>query len=209
MAPILERAGVATTNFNGSQRRLLTLPVNLAIFLEIGDPAFAVTTVTELMQGLLSKKTRDLLSDRNVQWSVVDPLSSMATWMSEKQQLSCPDAVLDDFNGAKHWLASEGLITLEGDRVAFFTRVFSITFLRASSLYRIMTLLVFSLQQNNILFRRTQVRQILTLMRDSDQPRYLRSLEKVLTHPAVRLHVKLAVAQWLASINDPSVDELR
>jgi hypothetical protein len=59
------------------------------------------------------------------------------------------------------------------------------------------------------LFRRTQVRQILESLRQSDRPRYLRELTEVLQSPSIRFHVKHAIAQWLGALVDPTRDELR
>ena len=46
VVPILEHAGIATEGLTEGQRRLLSLPINLSVFLEIGDPTFDFTTGT-------------------------------------------------------------------------------------------------------------------------------------------------------------------
>ena len=209
VAPILCGVGVATEALKERQRDLLCLPLHLAIFLEIDEPDFDVTTSTALMQGLLKKKTRDLRKDRNVGWNVQAPLCEMAEWMSQQQALSCPDSVLDDFDGAKDWLSSEGLIVVVQNRLAFFHESF-FDFIFARSFARsggdIVAFLTLTEQH---LFRRTQVRQILTAMRDTDSPRYLEALASVLTHPEIRLHIKHAVAPWLATLEGTTHEELR
>ena len=208
VAPLLKNVGIPVDGIPDSQRELLLLPLNLSIFLEIDDPAFNFSSGTALMERLLEKKTRDLQRDRNVGWNTQDPLSAMSDWMSDKQDLSCPDYVLGEFDGARDWLSSEGLIVVEGNRLAFFHEsFFDFTFARsfARSNLDIADLLT-STEQH--LFRRTQVRQILTLMRGADRPRYLETLETVLTRPDIRLHVKRAVAQWLATLGDATQDEL-
>ncbi len=209
VAPILERAGVATEGLTEGQRKLLSLLINLSVFLEIDEPDFDVTTSTALMERLLDKKTRDLSRDRNVGWSVQAPLCAMAEWMSNRQELSCPDSTLDDFDGAKDWLSSEGLIVTEQHRLSFFHEsFFDFIFARnfAQSDGDIVDFLT-STEQH--LFRRTQVRQILTAMRDTDRPRYLEALASVLTHPQIRLHIKHAAAPWLATLDDATHEELK
>ncbi len=209
VAPILERAGVATEGLTEGQQRLLSLPINLSVFLEIGDPTFDFTTGTALLQKLLEKKTRDLIKDRNVGWNVLAPLSAMAGWMSDKQELSCPGSVLDNFDSGKDWLSSEGLIVVEENRLGFFHEsffdfIFARTFARSD---RDIADFLTSTEQH--LFRRTQVRQILTSIRDTDKTRYLVTLESVLTHPEIRFHIKHAVAQWFASLDSATQDELK
>ena len=208
VVPILEHAGVATESLTDGQRRLLSLPINLSVFIDIGDPVFGFTTSTELMQRLLQKKIQDLQRARNVRWSVQGPLYAMAEWMSDKQELSCPDSVLDDFDCARDLLSSEGLIVVEQHRLAFFHEsFFDFVFARNFARFgRDIADFLTSTEQH--LFRRTQVRQILTSMRDTDRRRYLEALETVLTDPRIRLHIKHAVAQWLASVDDVTLGEL-
>ena len=209
VTPILERAGVETEGLTEGHRRLLSLPLYLSVFMEIGDPKFCFTSSTELMQRLLEKKTRDLQKERNIGWSVQAPLCAMAEWMSDKQELSCPDSVLDDFDGAKDWLSSEGLIFVEQHRLAFFHEsffdfIFARTFARSN-----LDIADFLTSTEQHLFRRTQVRQILTSMRDTEKPRYLEALQTILIHPKIRTHIKHAVAQWLASFDSATRDELK
>ena len=206
--PVLEQAGVVAERLTARQRDLLALPLNLTVFLEINDPTFSFTTGTALMQKLFEKKAYALRRDRQVGWSVQAPLSAMAEWMSDQQELSCPDYVLGQFDGAKDWLASEGLIVVGQNRLAFFHEsffdfIFARTFVQSQR--DISDFLTVTEQH---LFRRTQIRQILALMRDTDRPRYLETLKTVLTHPQVRFHIKHAVAQWLASLDNATQGEL-
>ena len=208
VAPILENTGVVIDRLNESQRKLLTLPVNLSVFLKIDESNLDFTTSTELFQKLLDKKIRDLQANRNVAWNTMKPLSAMADWMSEHQELSCPDFVLNEYDQSKEWLASEGLIIVEQNRLAFFHEsffdfIFAQTF--ANSTQNISDFLTTTEQH---LFRRTQVRQILTLMRDTSRPRYLEALTSILTTPNIRFHIKLAVAQWLATLDNVTSEEL-
>ena len=208
VVPLLKSVGVPVDSVPDGQRELLILPLNLSIFLEIDNPSFNFSSDTALMKRFIEKKTRDLRRYRNVGWDVRGPLSAMSDWMSDKQDLSCPDCVLDEFDGARDSLFSEGLIVVDGDRLAFFHESF-FDFMFARSFARSdrdITDLLTSTEQH--LFRRTQVRHILTLMRSADRPRYLENLETVLNHPDIRMYVKRAVAQWLAKIGDATQAEL-
>lgn len=208
IVPILTHANIEPESLSESQKKLLALPINLAVFLEIGDPTFGFTTSTALMKKLLEKKTHNVQRNHDINWNILDPLRNMSHWMSDNQTLSCPNHILDNFDGAQNWLASEGLITVTRSELAFFHEsffdfIFARTF--AHSGQDICDLLT-STEQH--LFRRTQVRQILTLMRDTDRPYYLKALKTVLTSPQIRLHIKSAVAQWLSNTNDPTQGEL-
>ena len=129
--------------------------------------------------------------------------------MSERQTLTAPSTVMDEFGGAVDWLASEGLIivsdlTLNFFHESLFDYVYARSFIKGSQ----STLdLLLSTEQH--LFRRTQIRQILTMMREADPTKYLEQLQNLLTSNKVRTHLKMSVAQWLNSIPEPTIEELR
>ena len=206
--PILKGAGTETEGLTESQRNLLCLPLNLAVFLEIGDPTFDFATGTALMQKLLDKKTRDLRRDRNVGWNVQKPLSDMANWMSDKQILSCPDHVLDAFDGARDWLLSEGLIiVVDRHRLAFFHESFFDYCFARWFFNRPESLVSFLKGAEQHLFRRAQVRQVLAYLRDADRDRYLQELAGLLLDKGIRAHIKDLVFALLAEVPDPGKEE--
>ncbi len=207
VAPLLEDAGAETEKLTKSQRNLLCLPLNLAVFLEIGDPTFDFATGTALMKKLLDKKTRDLRRDRNVGWNVQKPLSDMAKWMSDKQTLSCPDHVLDDFDGARDWLLSEGLVVVDRHRLAFFHEsFFDYCFARLFA-SKSESLVSFLKESEQHLFRRAQVRQVLVYLRDAERDRYLRKLAGLLSDEGIRAHIKDLAFALLAEVRDPDKKE--
>ena len=208
VVPVLRHGGITAESFTDSQQELLSLPINLSIFLEIGSTDFSFTTRTELFQELVKKKARDLSQNHNIGWSIHAPLASMAKRMSDNQELSAPDHILGDFNCAKDLLASEGMIVIEQNRISFFHESF-FDFIFAQDFAKSgddITTFLTSTEQH--LFRRTQVRQILTLMRDTEKSRYLETLKIVLTDSRIRSHIKHAIAQWLATLDNPIPDEL-
>ena len=203
VAPFLKRAGVKTECLTEGQQKLLTLPINLSLFLEIGEPDLGFTATTALIQTVLEKKDRARRDQGYFGWTIYEPLSVMAQWMSDKQELSCPKHILDQFDGAKDWLSSENVILVDQDRLAFchdlfFDFAFARTFTRSN---RDIAEFLTSTEQH--LFRRTQVRQILTLLRDTDRTGYLRTLETVLTHRKLRLHIKFGCCTMACGARHP------
>ena len=59
------------------------------------------------------------------------------------------------------------------------------------------------------MFRRAQVRQILTYQRDRDFTAYLKDLEAVLAEPKVRFHIKKLTLDWLRGVDKPTAAEWR
>jgi hypothetical protein len=205
--PLLVRNGVAVAHFSPQQRRLLELPVNLAIFLETGDKEPTFTSRSSLHEKLIEKKERSLARTLKPSWSVVQALTAMSEWMSKRQQLAAPASVLDQFPGAVDILCSEGLIISSKGRLNFFHESFFDHLYARSFLFKDQTILQMLLQTEQHLFRRTQVRQILDALRQNDFDRYIIELSNLIFHAEVRFHIKLAICQWLNSVSDPIEEE--
>ena len=207
VSPVLENHGFGSASFNEPQRNMLCLPVNLAVFLEIGDPSFSFKSRAGLHEKLIEKKQRDISRERHISWSVVQALGAMSEWMSARQMLSAPASVLDAYPNAIDMLTSEGLIVSSRDQINFFHESFFDHVYARSYVNGDQTLIGLLTSTEQHLFRRTQVRQILDALRQSDLPRYLKEVSSLLQRGEVRYHIKVAVAQWLNSIDTPTEQE--
>lgn len=206
--PVLNTKGFDTAKVLLQQQELLCLPVNLAVFLEIGENEFSFQSRTELFNRLAKHKQRKLTSETSFIWVLAKPLAAIANWMSSRQKLSAPTSLLEDFQGSEDWLSSEGIIVVRGRQLNFFHEsFFDWAYARSFSTndQSVLTLLKSSEQH---LFRRTQVRQILNALRDDDFERYLRELNELMFSSEVRFHIRLAIAQWLSSVNEPTQSEI-
>lgn len=207
--PLLKKKGAEIAIFKEPQRRLLCLPVNLAVFLEIGDLGLYFLSRSSLHEALLNKKEREIRQQSRISWSPTKALTALCDWMTERQQLSAPTSVLDDYLGAADILVSEGLIIASRGQLnffheSFFDHIFARAFVnRNQSLVELLT----SAEQH--LFRRTQVRQILESLRQNDPQRYLTELSELLSSSSVRFHIKSAVCQWLNSVENPTNSEFQ
>jgi hypothetical protein len=204
--PVLKKKGAEIAVFKEPQRRLLCLPVNLAVFLEISDFSLSFLSRSSLHEALLKKKERGIPRQRQISWSPTQALTALCDWMTERQQLSAPVSVLDEYSNAADILVSEGLIVVSRGQLnffheSFFDHIFARAFVnRRQNLVELLT----STGQEQHLFRRTQVRQILESLRQNDPQRYLTELSELLTSSTVRFHMKSAVCQWLNSVESPT-----
>ncbi len=69
------------------------------------------------------------------------------------------------------------------------------------------TLVQFLIGGDQELFRRAQVRQILTHLHDEDPARFIDEAEGVLTSPAIRFHLKDVVLALLQALPLPTTEE--
>ncbi|MCI5130385.1 MAG: hypothetical protein D3904_02410, partial [Candidatus Electrothrix sp. EH2] len=203
--PLLANKAIDTSRFSQPQRDLLCLPVNLAVFLEIDEPELAFHSRATLHEKLIEKKQRDL--PKSVQWSLVQPLTGICEWMSKRQKLSAPVAVLDDFPRAADILPHEGLIVSSQSQINFFHESFFDHIYARSFLKNEQSMLKWLTTTEQHLFRRTQVRQILEALRRNDDQRYLEELASLLQSERIRFHLKAAICQWLGSVDEPTEDE--
>ena len=204
--PLLERLEFSPKEATLPQQQLLSVPINLAVFIDIDERGFNFRSQTELLAKLLEKKQRILTKQRK-NWTIFEALAEVSLWMSNKQALTAPVSILDKFSGAVDWLASENLIiVVEGNLNFFHESLFDYVYAR-SFISGEKTTLELLLSSEQHLFRRTQIRQIFTMMRDADFDRYLVQLKELLSSAEIRFHLKLSIAQWLAAQTDPTAKE--
>lgn len=211
VVPVLQSISVAAEGLDVAQRELLRLPLNLSVFAEIaeqGDAQFS--SRNDLFGKLIDLKARRIAASREaVSWSLLEPLSALANWMSKHQRLDASFTVLDNFSRAIDILASENLVVRNRNSINFFHEsFFDYVFARSFSL-RDQRVIDFLTSSEQHLFRRTQVRQILEFLRQSDRPRYLQELSSIWNVSEVRYHIKFAVAQWLGALSNPTEEEWR
>ena len=201
VSPLLQKHGLKA-DLSESQKQLLSSPLNLSLYLSVDKHDFTPESQSDLFRTLLEQVQR-----KKPEMQMALGMEAMASWMSHRQLLRCPNQVLAPFPGLKDWLASEGLILADGRQLNFmheslFDYVFASTFLLQEK-----SLLEFLKEAEQSLFRRTQVRQILQEARGIDQDWYLRNLRDILNSDEVRTHIELSVAKWLSQLSDPTAIE--
>lgn len=210
--PLLLEKGADPGLLTPSQQNLLTLPLNLNLFFDVlppGTTGLPFTSTSDLFTHLIELKQREIRERGHANLAISEAIAALSNAMSEDQMLDAPATVLDGFPNAVDILAGEHLIIKNSNRVAFFHESFFDYAYARSFVRERKRLLDFLKSDEQFLFRRTQVRQILAEYRQSgSRTRYLTELKDVLTSPDVRYHLKEAVARWLATVDDPGSGEL-
>ncbi|MGA1800565.1 hypothetical protein [Rhizobium sp. HT1-10] len=209
VAPVLGELGVQADKLDAAQRELLCLPLNLAVFAELANETDTqFSSRNDLFGKLLLKKERALNDNREPpNWPLALPLRALSDWMSSRQKLDAPVAVLDDYARSADILSSEHLISRSRGTVSFFHESFFDYMFARSFVAKNQTIVDLLTSSEQHLFRRTQVRQILESIRQSDFSRYLDELSGIFNSSYVRVHIKVAVAKWLAALASPAPEE--
>ena len=204
----LRSAEIETSSVPDALKPILAVPLYLSMFLSLTPTGrIGVISRDDLFDRFWIEGERRVYRrlGRKAAWTQV--IDKLANWLSERQQLSAPRHVLDEFSSDAQAMASEHILSLAEDRYRFFHEsFFDYAFARrfVSGGGRLVDLLLADEQH---LFRRGQVRQVLAYLRSNDRLRYLEELESVIASADVRFHIKRLVFQWLSSLSDPQRDE--
>ena len=198
-------------DLNDRQLRLLELPLHLVLvepLIEAGE-ALTFATAKELFDAYWARK-RLTVEDRldGIDWT--GTLRFLAQRMSETRRLSLRKAEVEvaGHDRDASVLASEQVLVTDDRTIAFFHEsFFDYTFARYYVAERrsVMDLLVDDEQD---LFRRAQVRQILLHEREADPAAYTVDLRTLLDSTDIRFHLKQLVFALLADLPEPMPAEL-
>ncbi len=191
-----------------SLKRILETPLHLSMFLSLGSTtATTVQTRDQLFDSFWATKRQKVDARRQSHAKWTETLDLLVGWLSDHQDLSAPKPVLDAFAPDADAMVSEHVLVLANDRYGFFHESF-FDYAFARRLAATGTPLLGMLRSGEQhLFRRGQVRQALTYLREHDWPRYLTELEDLLTASDVRFHIKRLIFYVLAVLTEPRPEE--
>ena len=209
---ILAESGFDRQSWGARQLRLLQLPQNLSLFLDAGfDPLRSPTfgTAKEIFDRYWRKKREAIkgrVSQSADEWTAT--LQVLCNEMTSMQQLSVPKEKLDGISVSYlNQMASEGVIAFDGRRYGFgHESFFDYCFARLFT-GRDQPLVSFLRDSEQHLFRRAQVRQVLTYLRDAQTGRYVDELRQLLSDEDIRVHIKDLAFALLAQVERPTEEE--
>jgi hypothetical protein len=212
---VCRKLGLDAARLNQKQLDLLSIPLHLNLLAEVAEDesidVLDFKTAKDLYDHFWKYKQRVLEQRlaRPVQWTKV--IDVLCDYMSsqQKQSLSAPQEVVDDYAKDAEAMASEHILNWQDKRISFFHEgFFDYAFARRFAFAaRNQNLLSFLQSSEQHLFRRAQVRQILLHERDADFDRYLDDLQELLSSPTIRFHLKQTVCAALVLIDTPTEEE--
>ncbi|KAF0834956.1 hypothetical protein C8E84_2813 [Ornithinibacter aureus] len=211
VADAVSAMGLDPDLLTAPQRALLRSPLNLVLLETIASQPGALnfTSRGSLFEAFWQRKEQTS-EERRPGTLFNDVLARIANTASDNQTLSVPVEILGPGDFTKHArvLASEQVIAIEDDRVSFFHETFfDFTFAR-QWLSRQQSMVEFLSAQEQELFRRAQVRQILELLRERDPDRFRSEIEAVLSSADVRFHIKETVVAVFANVSDAKLEDV-
>ena len=208
---LTEKLGIDPRSLSRKQIDLLRLPIHLSLLVEAlpdGDAnATAFQTPKDLFDRFWSYKLK-VIHHRVAPSYVEGVLDRIVKAMTERQAISVPAGLLDEYEDAVSVMVSENVLVKDGQRIAFFHEsFFDYIFARRMTSSPDFDLVSYILEQGQSLFIRSQVRQVLLHLRDISAQDFSRTLEAVLTNADVRPHLKTIVLPLLGTFDNPAEEE--
>lgn len=206
---VLQDVGVNPGSVPEPLYTVLCTPLHLQIFVTLHTrgklEASGISTRWQLFEAF-DRMVRTEVERRHPGAQVAVVNDRLAELLSARQDLSAPLVRFQDRTTVEH-MASAGWLRSDGQRLAFahealFDYAYAALHLREDRSLRQMLG-----DQEQHLFRRAQVRQILTVARDQDRDRYLADLNELLSADDVRVHIKDMVIALVSRVSDPTREE--
>lgn len=194
-----------------SQRELLRTPLHLVLLETIAsqDDALAFQSRGSLFEAFWERK-RQTSRVRRDGLRFNEVVARVANAVSDRQVLSVPIEILDadDLIDDANVLVSEQVLARDGRRVAFFHETFFDYAFARQWVSRGESLVEFLVRDEQELFRRAQVRQILQHLQQREPERFVEELEAMLTSADIRFHIKETALAVLANLVEPATAEV-
>ncbi len=202
--------GLDATKLTSSQQSILQTPMHLVLLSSIAsqDKALAFHSRGSLFEAYWERKRQMARAKRaDVRFNAV--LSRVANAASDRQTLSVPIEILDEDELIEdaNVLVSEHVLARDGGRIAFFHETFFDYAFARQWVSRSESLTDFLLRDEQELFRRGQVRQILQHLYEREPERFRVEAVAVLTSDRVRFHIKETVLAVLSNLGAPSSED--
>lgn len=201
------RMGLDPAQLIPSQCLLLRTPLHLVLLGTISSEVDALAFCSRrfLFEAFWEHKRQTVrVRRKGIRFNEV--VSRIANAASERQALSVPVEMLDDGDLIEdaNVLISEHVLVRDGGRIAFFHEAFFDYAFARQWVSRAESLVGFLLSDEQALFRRAQVRQILEHLYEREHDRFRAETEGLLTSDKIRFHIKETVVSVLANLVTPT-----
>ena len=207
---LVDDMGLPASGLSQTQIKLLSLPIHLRLLAETvsGNPheSLGFQTAADLYDRFWEYK-RAILRSRVSAAQLRHVVNQMADHMSRRQALFVPVASLDDHDETVAMMVSENILVRDGPRVAFFHEGFFDYIFAREFVASGRDLVSYIKGQEQSLFIRSQVRQVLLHQRDMSVQDFARILDAVLSDRDIRTHVKAIALSLIGTIEDPTEEE--
>ena len=207
----IQNLEIDLTQLNAKQLQLLSLPLHLGLLAEIVKNSNAEVLNFKNANDLYKiywkdkeRKLRDRIG-QPVKWIPV--IRKLCDSMSQRQSVSAPKSILEEYPQDTDAMISENVLIGDGNSIRFFHESFFDYAFARIFVSDGKDLLLFLQKDEQHLFRRAQVRQILLQEREDNFEKYLKDLKELLTSGEIRFHIKQVTLGLISTFGDPTQEE--
>ena len=206
---IILDGGFETSSLSDSQLGILRLPQNLSLYLDLrshqNTPDFKTTS--DLLRAYWRHLRSELGGDR--EHDLNQYLDAFIKHVDLNESISVPEDVLSYWTNIGTRLRSAGVIALAPNGRLIFTHQSHLDFVSAQRMLGpiragTQSLLDWLKSHDQSLFRRGQLRQLLSLLRDDDSDVIANEIDAIIRDNGVRYHIKHLVLSFLGDLSDPT-----
>lgn len=211
LAKVLDHLGIDETKLNDRQRQMYRTPLHLyllnSVLKNIEEKFSKIVNPDQLYDEFWdAKRTETALKLGNPNnFEIV--LYRLAEEMTRSQELSVPKSVVRDLNDDAQRLISANVLNESAYRISFFHEgYFDYVYARffcegGGSLFNFIS------SGTQDLFIRSQVRQILTYIRERNFDEYMGEIRNCIEGDRIRFHVKSLIVEVIGLVQQPTVVE--
>ena len=216
VSDLLDQHATSYASLPDRQRKLLRQPASLALWWDLasaGQTPIQFTNATQLMREVLKLRRIEAARDHSASTEDLNQvITKLVIYMESRGRLDAPESLVAERINAVNALCSVGLVKRDDGKLTFAHQGYFDHLVAEQVLSR-------ALQDdddpsrwlksNQSLFRRDQLRQLLTLLREADAVLHNKLLRTVLLDSSVRFHLKHLVLGLLSQADPPLEYEVR
>lgn len=197
--------------FNEHQFEILSIPLHLKLLSEIindeDSDEYDFESTSDLYDSYWKTKQKDLNKriGRQPKWNEV--LDTLCEYMSSNNTLKVPEIFLDSYLKDAEAMTSEGVLFFNSKYYSFFHRSFFDYAFARRFVANNKDLIEFLESDEQHLFKRMPVRQILNYKRDMNYPDYIKDLKSLLGNDKIRFHIQKVIFELFSELINPKIEE--
>lgn len=206
--------GQDITSLTKAQKRILSCPQNLAIWLELKKkgamPDFR--SATELMRRFWENRRRLLGEQAGISADQMDAfLAPLLDYMEGKSEISAPATLVAKNPAVRHAFVSFGILQQGAGRISFCHQRYLDHLIAERLLQKIYqgtgsVIKWLGPTENQALFRREQLRQVLAMLSEESPADFFNAARELLASTAVRFHLKHLVLELIGQLDEIADD---
>jgi len=208
VAEIVKNRGTNWAQLSTKQKEILRSPANLYLWTQLETIGQPFRTATDLMKAywkdLWENKIPDLKVKQAECWKI---LEALVDYMDKNGRLVAPDNIAPQFLNEQKALISLNVLTASDGNVVFSHQGYFDYLVAHKVLSELRSrkadVVTWLEGTDQSLFRRDQLRNVLTLLRDEDENTFCKAIEAIITSKNVRFHLKHLVLNFLGNIDIP------